>query len=140
MKPAPISLETVLPDEQLATRMGIRITDWDRDRLVATMPVAGNRQPQGLLHGGASAVLAETLGSLAAALHAADHGRTAVGVELSCSHHRGVSSGTVTAVATPLHLGRTLSVFEIVVTDDDGARVCSARLSCVLRERVHRPE
>ncbi|MFE5571157.1 hotdog fold thioesterase [Amycolatopsis japonica] len=118
--------------DQLAERMGIRITDPNRDRLVGTMPVAGNRQPWGRLHGGASAVLAETLGSVAATKHAADHGCVALGVELSCSHHRGVSEGLVTGVVTPLHLGRTRSAFEIVITDDQGTRVCTARLSCAL--------
>jgi 1,4-dihydroxy-2-naphthoyl-CoA hydrolase len=120
--------------EQLPAKMGIEVVDWDRDRLVGTMPVAGNRQPYGLLHGGASAVLAETLGSIAAAMHAADHGRIAMGVELSCTHHRGVVAGVVTGVATPLHVGRTLSSFEVVVTDEAGKRVCTARLTCAIRE------
>jgi uncharacterized protein (TIGR00369 family) len=120
--------------EQLPAKMGIEVVEWDRDRLVGTMPVAGNRQPYGLLHGGASAVLAETLGSIAAAMHAADHGRIAMGVELSCTHHRGVVSGVVTGVATPLHVGRTLSSFEVVVTDEAGKRVCTARLTCAIRE------
>jgi uncharacterized protein (TIGR00369 family) len=121
--------------EQLAIRMGIRIVDPNRDRLVGTMPVAGNRQPLGLLHGGASAVLAETLGTVAAAMHAADHDRVALGVEMSCTHHRGVDAGIVTAVVTPLHLGRTVSTFHIVITDDVGSRLCTARLSCVLVDR-----
>ncbi len=120
--------------EQLPAKMGIEVVEWDRDRLVGTMPVAGNRQPYGLLHGGASAVLAETLGSIAAAMHAADHGRVAMGVELSCTHHRGVVAGVVTGVATPLHVGRTLSSFEVVVTDEAGKRVCTARLTCAIRE------
>ncbi|WP_410604758.1 hotdog fold thioesterase [Amycolatopsis sp. lyj-90] len=121
--------------DQLAARMGIRITDPNRDRLVGTMPVTGNRQPWGRLHGGASAVLAETLGSAAAAKHAADHDRVPLGVELSCSHHRGVYEGQVTGVVTPLHLGRTMSSFEIVISDDAGVRVCTARLSCILRAK-----
>jgi uncharacterized protein (TIGR00369 family) len=121
--------------EQLAVRMGIRITDSNKDRLVGTMPVAGNRQPWGLLHGGANAVLAETLGSVAATKHAAVHDRVAVGVELSCSHHRGVSDGVVTGIVTPLHLGRTMSTFEIVITDERGVRLCTARLSCALRDK-----
>jgi uncharacterized protein (TIGR00369 family) len=119
---------------QLPAKMGIEVVEWDRDRLVGTMPVAGNRQPYGLLHGGASAVLAETLGSVAAAMHAADHGRIAMGVELNCTHHRGVVAGVVTGVATPLHVGRTMSSFEIVITDEAGKRVCTARLTCAIRE------
>ena len=120
--------------EQLPAKMGIEITEWDRDRLVGTMPVAGNRQPYGLLHGGASAVLAETLGSVAAAMHAADHGRIAMGVELSCTHHRGAVAGLVTGVATPLHVGRTMSSFDITITDEAGKRVCTARLTCAIRD------
>ena len=120
--------------EQLPAKMGIEVVDWNRDRLVGTMPVAGNRQPYGLLHGGASAVLAETLGSIGAAMHAADHGRIAMGVELNCTHHRGVVAGLVTGVATPLHVGKTMSSFEIVITDEAGKRVCTARLTCAIRE------
>lgn len=124
---------------QLHRRMGIQITDSNRDRLVGTMPVEGNQQPFGLLHGGASAVLAETLGTAAATLHARDLDRIALGVELSCSHHRGATEGVVTGVATPLHLGTTLSTFEIVITDGLGRRVCTARLSCALREKARKP-
>ena len=118
--------------EQLADRMGIEVVDFDPHHLVATMPVAGNRQPYGLLHGGASAVLAETVGSYSAALLAGpDH--IAVGIELSCSHSRAASQGSVTAVCTPLHVGRTLSLFEIVISDEDGRRTCTARLTCAIR-------
>lgn len=104
------------------------------DRTVARMPVAGNTQPYGLLHGGASAALAETVGSVASARHAAPD-RIAVGVDLSATHHRAVREGHVTAVATPLSLGRSVAAYEIVVTDDDGRRVCTARLTCALRGR-----
>jgi 1,4-dihydroxy-2-naphthoyl-CoA hydrolase len=120
--------------EQLADRMGIEIVDWNPDRVVGTMPVTGNRQPYGLLHGGASAVLAETVGSVAAALHAGPD-RIAVGTELSCTHHRPVTEGVVTGVATPLHLGRTTATYEITITDEQGARTCSARLTCALRDQ-----
>nr|WP_228046881.1 hotdog fold thioesterase [Saccharopolyspora sp. HNM0983] len=120
--------------EQLADRMGIEITEWDPDRVVGTMPVAGNRQPYGLLHGGANAVLAETVGSVAAALHAGD-GRVAVGVDLSCTHHRAATSGSVTGVAVPLHRGRRTATYDITITDEHGERTCSARLSCALRDQ-----
>nr|WP_223198838.1 hotdog fold thioesterase [Solihabitans fulvus] len=116
------------------SRMGIEITEWNRDRLVGTMPVAGNRQPYGLLHGGANAVLAESLGSIASAMHAAPD-RVALGLELSCTHHRAARDGLVTGVCTPLHTGRSTATFEIVITDEDGRRTCTARLTCVLRER-----
>ena len=122
----------------LGERMGIEVTEVEMDgdrpaRLVATMPVAGNTQPYGLLHGGASVVLAETLGSVGAML-AAGPGRAAVGVDINATHHRGVRDGTVTATAVPLHLGRTTACFEVVVSDDAGRRVCTARITCQLRD------
>jgi 1,4-dihydroxy-2-naphthoyl-CoA hydrolase len=118
----------------LAERMGITVTEASPQRVVGTMPVAGNTQPYGLLHGGASCVLAETLGSIGAALHAATvNGGIAVGVDINATHHKGKRDGYVTGVATPLHLGRTTASYEIVITDDNGTRVCTARLTCVLR-------
>ncbi|MGH4025311.1 MAG: hotdog fold thioesterase [Pseudonocardiaceae bacterium] len=121
-------------DEQLTDRMGIKITEWDPERLVATMPVACNRQPFGLLHGGASAVLAETLGSIAAALWGRPD-QVPLGLELSCSHHRAATEGEVTGVCTPLHRGRTVATFEIAISDEQGRRICTARLTCLLRDR-----
>ena len=118
----------------LAERMGMELLEADAQRTVARMPVAGNTQPYGLLHGGASAALAETVGSIGAALHAGAD-RIAVGVDLNATHHRAVREGHVTAVATPLSLGRSVAAYEIVVTDDDGRRVCTARLTCALRGR-----
>jgi uncharacterized protein (TIGR00369 family) len=117
---------------QLADRMGIVVTDWDPHHLVGTMPVAGNQQPYGLLHGGASCVLAETLGSFAAAM-AAGPNRSALGLEISATHHRAAARGTVTGVCTPLHIGRTVASYQIVISDEAGRRVCTARLTCVLR-------
>jgi len=124
-----------LADQWLPTRMGIEVVEADPKRVVATMPVAGNLQPYGLLHGGANATLAETVGSIAAALNAGED-RVALGLELSCTHHRAARSGVVTGVATPLHVGRTTSTFEIVITDDQDRRTCSARLTCVVRDRA----
>jgi uncharacterized protein (TIGR00369 family) len=121
-------------DEQLTERMGIEIVEWSPDRVVGTMPVAGNRQPYGLLHGGANAALAETVGSIAAALHAGAD-RVAVGLELSCTHHRAATEGVVTAVATPMHQGRTTATYDIAITDEQGHRTCSARLTCALRDQ-----
>ena len=117
----------------LAERMGIELTEIAAERLVARMPVEGNTQPYGLLHGGASAVLAETLGSIGAQLSAGP-GAQALGIELSCTHHRAVRNGYVTGVATPIHVGRTVATYEIVITDDEGRRVCSSRLTCLLRQ------
>jgi 1,4-dihydroxy-2-naphthoyl-CoA hydrolase len=119
----------------LLERMGIEITEGSAQRTSGRMPVAGNTQPYGLLHGGASAVLAESLGSVAAAVHAGPD-RVAVGVDLNCTHHRGVRDGWVTGVATPLSLGRSVASYEVVVTDEEGRRVCTARLTCVLRDRA----
>ncbi len=116
--------------EFLPERLGIELTTLELDRVVATMPVAGNRQPYGLLHGGANAVLAETLGSIAAALHSLPE-RFPVGIELACTHHRSVTEGVVTGVATPLHVGRTTSTFQIEISDDRGRRICTAKLTCV---------
>jgi 1,4-dihydroxy-2-naphthoyl-CoA hydrolase len=121
--------------ESLVRRMGITIVEASADRVVGTMPVAGNTQPYGLLHGGASCVLAETLGSLGSALHAGP-GRVTVGIEISASHHRGAASGEVTGVATRLHGGKTMTTYEIVISDDRGRRVCTARLSCLLRDAI----
>lgn len=125
-------IDVRFPDEQLAAKMGIEITGWDRAAMTATMPVAGNRQPFGLLHGGANGVLAETLGSVAAYLNAVDGGKP-VGLELSCTHHRAATDGVVTATCTPLSVGRTVGTFEIVVRDEDDRRVCTAKLTCVYR-------
>lgn len=129
--------DTERPDQRTATlldRMEIEITEASAERVVGRMPVAGNTQPYGLLHGGASAVLAETLGSVGSAHHAGT-GRIAVGVDLNITHHRGVREGSVTGVATPLSLGRSVAAYEIVITDDSGHRCASARLTCQLRDR-----
>ncbi|HTW15179.1 MAG TPA: hotdog fold thioesterase [Nocardioides sp.] len=121
----------------LNERMGIELVEISADRVVATMPVAGNTQPYGLLHGGASVVLAESLGSIGAAINAHPD-RVAVGVDINATHHRSATSGIVTGVATPVHLGRTSSCWEVVVSDERGKRVCTSRITCSLipRERV----
>ncbi len=118
-------------DGTLLDRMGITIDEVTPQRATGSMPVAGNTQPYGLLHGGASAVLAETLGSYAATAHAGA-GRAAVGIELNATHHRSVREGSVHAVATAVHLGSNLACYEVVVADDEGRRVCTARLTCML--------
>ncbi|NWJ72192.1 hotdog fold thioesterase [Pseudonocardia sp. ICBG1122] len=113
--------------------MGIEILKAGLDEVVGRMPVAGNRQPYGLLHGGASGVLAETLGSTLSALHALPE-RFPVGLELACTHHRSATSGWVTGTARPIHVGRSTSTTEIVLVDDDGRRVCTAKLTCLHRD------
>jgi 1,4-dihydroxy-2-naphthoyl-CoA hydrolase len=118
----------------LNERMGITLIEVHPRRIVATMPVAGNTQPMGLLHGGASLVLAEALGSIGSGIHAYPD-RVAVGVDINGTHHRAARSGVVTGVATPLHLGRTTASWEIAISDDEGRRICSARITCALIPR-----
>src|SRR5262245_29874364 len=97
----------------LAERLGIVLLEASPQRIVATMPVDGNTQPFGLLHGGASCVLAETLGSIGASMHAYESiGGFALGVEISATHHRAADGGLVTGVATPLHLGGSVATYE----------------------------
>jgi 1,4-dihydroxy-2-naphthoyl-CoA hydrolase len=122
-------------DGALATKMGIQIVEVSAERVVATMPVAGNTQPFGLLHGGASVVLAEQAGSIAANL-VAGADRFAVGIEISASHLKAVREGVVTAVATPVSVGRTLVTYQIEITNEVGERTCVARLTCALRDRT----
>jgi 1,4-dihydroxy-2-naphthoyl-CoA hydrolase len=126
--------QEVLPAGALGARMGITLLEASPERVVGTMPVEGNTQPYGLLHGGASCVLAESLGSVGAAMHAAQsHGGIAVGVDLNATHHKGVRRGVVTGVATPLMRGGSIATYEIVITDEAGDRVCTARLTCAIR-------
>jgi 1,4-dihydroxy-2-naphthoyl-CoA hydrolase len=123
-----------LPSAALMERMGITLIEASPERAVGTMPVEGNTQPLGFLHGGASCTLAETLGSVAASLHARQAiGGYALGLEISATHHRSAQSGIVTGVATPLHRGASVATYEIVISDESGGRVCTARLTCILR-------
>jgi len=118
--------------EQLDRRMGIELVKLTLDEVVGRLPLAGNRQPFGLLHGGANAVLAETLGSMLSALHALPE-RFPVGLELACTHHRSATEGHVTGTARPIHVGRSTSTTEIVIVDDQGRRTCTAKLTCLHR-------
>jgi 1,4-dihydroxy-2-naphthoyl-CoA hydrolase len=137
--PTPEQLRELVTSGELAgagtlvERMGIEFTHVGTDRLVATMPVEGNRQPYGLLHGGASCVLAETLASIGSAIQAG-RSRIAVGIEINASHHRAASDGTVTGTATPVHLGRTLNTWQVEITDQAERPVCTARVTCLLRD------
>jgi len=119
----------------LDKKMGIEILEASPERLVGRMPVEGNTQPFGLLHGGANVVLAESLGSVGTHLHAGPS-RRIVGVDINATHHKPATSGFVTGVATAVSLGKTLCVYEIVITNDAGQRTCSARITCmILAER-----
>jgi uncharacterized protein (TIGR00369 family) len=127
-------IDPAFAGQQLNDKLGLEISELGPERVVGSIPVEGNLQPYGLLHGGANAVVAEALGSLVAALNAGTDKAT-MGLELSCTHHRAVRSGRVTGVATPVHVGRGTITAEIVLTDDQGRRSCTARLTCVVRER-----
>ena len=123
------------PPSALDKKMGIEIIEASPQRMVGTMPVEGNTQPSGLLHGGANVVLAETLGSVGTYLHAGPN-RRVVGVDVNATHHKSATSGKVTAVATAVTLGKTLCCYEVEITNDKGERTCSARITClILAER-----
>lgn len=121
---------------ELDEKMGVEVLEQSAERVVARMPVAGNRQSFGLLHGGASVAFAEAVGSWAAVIHAGP-GRTAVGVDISATHHRGVRDGFITATATPLHRGGTVATYEVVIRDDEERRICTARITNLIREVRH---
>lgn len=118
---------------ELAQKMGIELLELSAERAVATMPVAGNTQPLGLLHGGAYLVLGETLGSFAANVWAAPDSH-AVGIEISASHTKSATEGKVTGVATAITLGKTLTVHEIVVTNEKGERCSTIRITNLIRK------
>jgi 1,4-dihydroxy-2-naphthoyl-CoA hydrolase len=115
----------------LNSKMGFELLAITPERVVGRMPVAGNTQPYGLWHGGASCVLAETLASLGSFMHAQPE-RISVGVDINATHHRAVTEGWVTGTATALHLGRSVASYEIVIIDDADRRVCTARVTCQL--------
>ena len=123
-----------LPGSALVRKMGIEFVEASAQRLVATMPVEGNTQVIGLLHGGASCVLAESLGSIGALMHAWTDG-IAVGLDINATHHRSVTSGLVTGTATAISLGRTVCSHEVVITDEAGRRLCTARITNLVRPR-----
>ena len=116
--------------------MGIEIVEVGPDRVVGPpCRWRTNTQPYGLLHGVAPSCSAETLGSwIGSALHAGRQGGIAVGgIEINATHHRSATQGTVTGVATPVHLGRSLATYEVVISDERGRRVCTSRITCMLR-------
>lgn len=117
----------------LAEKMGIVVLEMSAERAVARMPVDGNTQPVGILHGGAHVVLAETLGSIAANVHAGP-GRLAMGIELNASHSRSAAAGWVTGTCTAIHLGRTLTTHQVVMTDDDGRLLSTVRITNFLTD------
>jgi uncharacterized protein (TIGR00369 family) len=118
---------------QLAQKMGIEFLELSAEKSVASMPVEGNRQVIGLLHGGAHVVLAESLGSMSSAIHAGP-GRIAVGIEINASHSKSVTSGTVTATCEALVLGRTLATHQITIRDDQGNRLSTVRMTNFIKD------
>ncbi len=115
----------------LDKKMGIEIIEASLTRLVATMPVTGNTQPMGILHGGANVVLAETLGSIGTQLNAGAD-RRIVGVDVNATHHKATATGVVTGVASAVTIGKTLCCWDVVITNEAGARTCTARITCLI--------
>ncbi|ATG50516.1 thioesterase [Brachybacterium vulturis] len=122
---------------ELDEKMGVRILEESLEKVVATMPVEGNRQSLGRLHGGASLAAGEAVGSWAAVKHASTMGKVAVGVDVSATHHRGARDGMVTLTATPLHLGRRIATHEVVIEHESGKRLCTLRITSMLIDPEH---
>lgn len=120
---------------ELAERMGIKLLELSADHTVAIMPVEGNRQPLGLVNGGAYLVLGETLGSISANVWAHTMGKVAVGIEINASHSRSARAGQVKAVCEAISLGKTLTVHEIVCYDDAGNRLSTVRITNLVRNK-----
>lgn len=122
---------------QLDERIGLEVVEQGVERVVVRMPVEGNRQSLGLLHGGAMLSLGEATGSWAALIHASTHGLACVGVDVAATHLRSAREGFVTATATPVKLGRTLDVHQVDITDDAGRLVSTMRITNMLVEPAH---
>lgn len=120
---------------ELDEKMGVKIVEESVQRVVATIPVEGNRQSFGLLHGGASLAVGEAVGSWAAVKHASTLGKTAVGVDVSATHHKSAREGLVTITATPIHLGGTVTTHEVVISNAAGERLCTLRITNLLLDR-----
>lgn len=119
---------------ELTRKLGIELLEISATKSVARMPVEGNRQVVGILHGGAHVVLGETLGSMSAAVHAGP-GRYVVGIDINATHTKSVSSGWVTGTCTAISLGRTICVHEVVMTNDAGQRLSTVRITNLLRDQ-----
>ena len=130
----PYNPEAAIFKENMCNHLGIKITEVGEDFLRGTMPVDRRTiQPMGLLHGGASVVLAETLGSIAANLCCED-GAYCVGLEINANHLRSVTSGKVTGTTRPIHIGRSTQVWEINIEDDQGRPTCISRITMATRK------
>ena len=118
---------------ELAQRMEIEFLELSAAHSVARMPVAGNRQVIGLLHGGAHLVLGESLGSVSSAIHAGP-GRYAVGIEINATHSRSITEGWVTATCDAITLGRTLCTHQTTIRDEAGRLLSTVRMTNLLRD------
>ena len=114
---------------ELDEKMGVKIIEESVEKVVATMPVEGNRQSFGLLHGGASLAVGEAVGSWAAVKHASTMGKSAVGVDVSATHHKGAREGIITITATPISLGRRMASHQVVIENEAGQRLCTMRIT-----------
>ena len=132
-KSGSLTLADAIAGDLVGKKLGMKLLEASASRIVATMPVEGNTQPFGLLHGGASVALAESLGSYGAAIHAGP-GKAIVGLDINATHHRAGKAGLVTAVATAIALGRTIVSYEVNISDEEGKRLCTARITCMIRE------
>jgi len=122
--------------QTLVTHLGIRYTEVGEDYLKAVMPVdARTKQPAGILHGGASVALAETLGSTGANLMVDRQQKLCVGLDINANHVRAMRSGQVTGTARPLHIGKTTQVWEIKITNDEEKLVCVSRITLAVLDR-----
>ena len=115
----------------MAERMGITVSFATANKVVGHMPVEGNTQPMGILHGGANVVLAESLGSVGTQLNAGEN-RRIVGIDINATHHKATATGIVTGVATAVSIGKTLCCWDIVITNENGQRTCTARITCMI--------
>lgn len=118
----------------LDEKTGLVLTEVTPERARGRMPVAGNTQPFGYWHGGASCVLAESLASMAAVAAAGENG-AAFGVDINATHHAPATKGWVHGEARALRIGGQLGTWEVILTDDAGQRLCTARVTCALRRR-----
>ncbi|MDW1671161.1 MULTISPECIES: hotdog fold thioesterase [unclassified Vibrio] len=133
-KPVSIEILNATSKNTLIEHLQIKYTDFTDDSLTATMPVCSfTHQPLGMLHGGASVVLAETLGSLAANF-SVDEGSYCVGLDINANHVRAMRSGHVIGMAKPLHLGISTQVWQIDITDERGRLVCTSRLTIAVKQ------
>jgi uncharacterized protein (TIGR00369 family) len=133
-RPSLAELNARTPDTAVSN-LGIVFTELGEDFLRGTMPVdARTKQPYGLLHGGSSVLLAETLGSMAANLCVDPGEGQAVGLEINANHLRAMTSGTVTGTARPVHVGRSTQVWDIRIEDEQGRAVCVSRLTLAMKK------